>query len=355
MGKKFSKAEIRIHQSRDNVKLAKFLKHLYHSTNDRSISFDFHDCAEGHDDSWNKQRTGRQSAKMKCMSVFILVVFWPIVKKKKKGGRCFWMLFSKRTPPSFPSATPPEICHFQSWQQWRRAGKEKGMIVLVGATGLLWTQPVLSLDLWPVLLLGSSFGEVRQLGERWGADGQLGQFGEKERKSREWEHKRKKWERQREVSVLWKSGEVERGAEGSRGDRGPWSSIASLSPLLLCVSRDEGMTHSSTHRQTVWESTRRVADACSLCPCYSATAKTVCACERENVVVIFFLVVVVVLGGLLRLILHSPNNTWVGGYGHNPYKLTLDTRLENTGQSCARSMAEIFMQQFQKYIRAISF
>lgn len=237
----------------------------------------------------NKEQGGR----VQRWSAWVYLSLWSFgqLLKKKKGGRCFWMLFSKRTPPSFPSATPPEICHFQSWQQWRRAGKEKGMIVLVGATGLLWTQPVLSLDLWPVLLLGSSFGEVRQLGERWGADGQLGQFGEKERKSREWEHKREKWERQREVSVLWKSGEVERGAEGSRGDRGdrgPWSSIASLSPLLLCVSRDEGMTHSSTHRQTVWESTRRVADACSLCPCYSATEKTVCACERENVVVIFF-------------------------------------------------------------------
>lgn len=143
---------------------------------------------------------------------------------------------------------------------------------------------------WPVtcIVVGLLVWGGQTAGGRWGADGQLGQFGEKERKSREWEHKREKWERQREVSVLWKSGEVERGAEGSRGDRGPWSSIASLSPLLLCVSRDEGMTHSSTHRQPVWESTRRVADACSLCPCYSATAKTVCACERENVVVLFF-------------------------------------------------------------------
>ncbi len=76
----------------------------------------------------------------------------------------------KWTPPR----PPLQRFVFSSPSKAREVEEKKGAIVLAGATGLLWEQFVLSLNLWPALLWGCSFREPGQLGELQGADGQLG-------------------------------------------------------------------------------------------------------------------------------------------------------------------------------------
>lgn len=179
-------------------------------------------------------------------------------------------------------------------------------------------QPVLSLDLWPVLLWGFSFREGRQLGELrggwWTAGPICGERG-KEREREASESMRERDERGKGESVYWGEKKEKRKEKERAGEvtGGLCSSFTSLSSLLLCVSLGIRMTHSFTHRQTfgLWESTGRVSwRTPSLCLCCFVTTKNG-------------------WGQGMWIILLSPN-TWVGGYGNNPRKLTLDTRLQNT-------------------------
>lgn len=103
----------------DQVQLAMFLTHLYHSTNDKSLRFDFNDCVEAHDGSWHKQRIGWQSAKME---------WWEQAPGRLgncEEGKMPGRLLSKRTPPPQSSATSPKVCLFQFCQQWGKGWRRK--------------------------------------------------------------------------------------------------------------------------------------------------------------------------------------------------------------------------------------
>lgn len=123
-----------------------------------------------------------------------------------------------------------------------RVERKKGMIVLLGATGPLWAQPVLSLDLWPVLLRGFSFGEGRQLGELregwWTAGPILGE--------RETEMRVRAWERERDARGKGE-GKLACGGKRRRRKRMGGQERWPRSSLLLCVSLGVGLTHCFTH------------------------------------------------------------------------------------------------------------
>lgn len=146
----------------------------------------------------DKERGGRvkrwrDESKRWCVRVFIIVVLQAIVRR----GRCPRGCYPRGPPQEEPPASlqpPLQRFVFSSLgNSGERVEEKKGMIVLLGATGPLWTQPVLSLDLWPVLLWGFSFGEGRQLGELregWWTAGPI--LGEREREREESEGMRER-------------------------------------------------------------------------------------------------------------------------------------------------------------------
>lgn len=219
------------------------------------------------------------------------------------GGQLYeWEVLVQK---DFPPLHLPlqNVCLFQFWQKCQEAFKERGMIVLVGATGLLSTQPVLSLDLWPVLLLGFLFGESRQLGELQGGWWTAGTILKRGREKRSESMRGEGRERGKMKSLLWTN------RKARWGDGGPRSSFTSLSSLLLWVSIGTGVTHSYTGRHSACEKVAAdLAGALSLC-CFAFCCNKSGRRGAGNV-------------NYPRVQIH--------GYGNNPSKLTLGTRLQNT-------------------------
>lgn len=142
---------------------------------------------------WDKERGGRVKrqwgeSKRWCVQVFILAVLQAIVWR----GRCLRGCCTTAPPHTALGHLSKRFVFSSPGSSGERVQEKKGAIVSLGATGPLWTQPVLSLDLWPILFWGFSFGEGRQLGELregwWTAGPILGREGERERQRREWGH-----------------------------------------------------------------------------------------------------------------------------------------------------------------------
>lgn len=179
-----------------------------------------------------------------CVRVFIIVVLLAIVRRGRCLGGC-----CSRGPPLYP---PLQRFVFSSpGNSGERVEEKKGMIVLLGATGPLWTQPVLSLDLWPVLLWSFSFGEGRQLGELqegWWTAGPIWGERETERRVRAWE--REGCKRDRGISV-W-------GKEEKRKEKGRAGAVTKVLSAPVCQPwhMTEALLYTHTHTQIcgLWES-----------------------------------------------------------------------------------------------------
>lgn len=186
----------------------------------------------------NKQRQGWYSAKMEwweqelvCTSVFIIVVLEVIVRKRRCLGGCC----PRGLPPS--SATSTKVCLFQSWQQWREAGGEKRNDCFMGRHWSI-VNAACSFS-WPVTCIVVGFlvwGGQTAGGTAGGADGQLGQFQEREEEESKSMRQRDERGKAKGESVCW--GIKEKRKEKERADEVTEVLAPHLQvyPLCSCVS-----------------------------------------------------------------------------------------------------------------------
>lgn len=144
-----------------------------------------------------------------------------------KKGKVPQRLLSKRTPARgplhLPSATSPKVCLFQSWQQRRKSGGEKGNDCFTGrhwsivnaACSFSWpvTCIVVGLLVWGGQTAGGTAGGLM---DSWDNFGRERKKEREEKRVRAWEREGCERERERGISVWGK--EEKRKEKGRAGE-----------------------------------------------------------------------------------------------------------------------------------------